>query len=93
ASLETIDIELPLVNDGEWHELWVEVPALPAGTNSALVAVGLAPPESQSGSVWIDGMAVVEWRQADLVPLDSWVAADYIQSSNGRDVTLTVAGS
>ncbi len=91
--LDTIDIELPLVSDGEWHELWVEIPVLPAGTNSALVAVGVAPPQSQAESVWIDGVAGVEWRQADLVPQPSWVVADYIQSSDARDVTLTIAAS
>ncbi|MCP3995371.1 MAG: CapA family protein [bacterium] len=90
--LETIDIELPLVNDAEWHELWVELPPLPEDANTALVGVGLAPPESQSGTVWIDGLQVIEWRSADETPEGTWVTAEYIMSSTAGERTLTIAG-
>jgi hypothetical protein len=93
ARLETIDVQLPLVNDGEWHELWVELPELPGGANSALVGIGLAPPESQSGTVWVDGLEVVEWRTADLIPSGTWVAVDYLQSPVATTVNITVAAS
>ncbi|MDJ0954859.1 MAG: CapA family protein, partial [Acidimicrobiia bacterium] len=49
SALETVDVELPLVNDGAWHEIWVDIPRPPPTTNTALVGLGLAPPESQSG--------------------------------------------
>lgn len=89
--LETVDLQLPLVNDGEWHELWVDLPDLPANANSALVGIGLAPPDSQSGTVWVDGLDVVEWRDADLIPEGAWVTTDYIAGPVARATTLTVA--
>jgi hypothetical protein len=92
TSLHTTNIELPLVNDGDWHELWVEIPALPAEANAALVGVGLSPPESQSGTVWIDGLEVVEWRSADETPRGTWVTADYVASASDTSVSLTVPG-
>ncbi len=91
AVLGTVDIELPLINDGVWHELWVDIPAPPLGANTALVAVGLAPPESQSGTVWVDGLQVIEWRAAGETPSGTWVAADYLLSDENADTTLTVA--
>ena len=92
TALESMDIALPLVNDGEWHELWVEIPEIPQNTNTALVGVGLAPPESQSGTVWFDGLEVIEWRSADKMPTGSWITADYIQSTIDLSVALTVPG-
>ncbi len=89
--LETIDLELPLVNNGEWHELWVDLPALPDGANTALVGLGLAPPESQSGTVWIDGLEVIEWRAADETPPGTWVTAEYVMGGEFTERTLTVA--
>jgi poly-gamma-glutamate capsule biosynthesis protein CapA/YwtB (metallophosphatase superfamily) len=91
--LETIDIELPLVNDAEWHELWVELPPLPEDANTALVGVGLAPPEFQSGTVWVDGLQVIEWRSADETPQGVWVTTEYIMDSEPSERALTVAGS
>jgi poly-gamma-glutamate capsule biosynthesis protein CapA/YwtB (metallophosphatase superfamily) len=91
AHLGTVDIELPLVNDGEWHELWVDVPGLPDGANAALVGVGLSPPQSQSGTVWIDGLQVVEWRQADETPAGTWVPVDYLTGTGFTEITLVTA--
>jgi poly-gamma-glutamate capsule biosynthesis protein CapA/YwtB (metallophosphatase superfamily) len=88
-AVETIDVQLPVANDGLWHELWVDLPLPPNAANSALVGVGLAPPESQSGTVWIDGLDVVEWRRADQIPDGTWVPADYVQGPAGGAVTLT----
>jgi len=90
--LESVDIPLPLVNDGEWHELWVEIPEIPQDANTALVGVGLAPPESQSGTIWLDGLEVIEWRSADSMPRGTWVTADYVQSASDMSVALTVPG-
>jgi len=92
--LGSADIELPLVNDGEWHELWVDLPELPADANAALVAVGLAPPQSQSGSVWVDGLQVIEWREASEIPAGTWVPVDYVtgDSFETRDL-VTAPGS
>lgn len=90
--LESIDVQLPLPNDGEWHRVWIDLPTLPARANSALVGVGLAPPESQSGTVWVDGFDVVEWRQADLIPEGTWVATDYIKGTSTTAVSLTITG-
>ncbi|MDJ0664855.1 MAG: CapA family protein [Acidimicrobiia bacterium] len=89
--LATADVELPLVNDGEWHELWVDLPGSPEGANTALVGVGLSPPESQSGTVWIDGLQVVEWREADEIPAGVWVNAAYVMAKDTETRTLTVA--
>ena len=88
--LDTVDVELPLRNDGEWHELWVELPAPPPAANTALVGVGLSPPESQSGTVWVDGLQVVEWRAADETPAGVWVDAAYVMSNSFETRTLTV---
>ncbi len=90
TALETVDIELPLVNDGEWHEIWVDLPTPPPTANTALVGVGLAPPESQSGTVWIDGLQVVEWRTADETPDGVWVDAAYVMGNSFETRTLTV---
>ena len=89
--LETVDVELPLVNDGEWHELWVTLPEPPQGANTALVGVGLAPPESQSGTVWIDGLQIIEWRAADETPAGVWANAAYVMSLETETRTLAVA--
>ena len=91
TALETVDIELSLVNNDQWHELWVDLPPPPAGANTALVGVGLAPPESQSGTVWIDGLQVVEWRAASETPNGVWVDAEYVTGSTFETRTLTVA--
>ena len=91
TALETVDVELPLVNDGNWHELWVDMPAPPARANTALVGVGLAPPESQSGTVWIDGLEVIEWRAGDEIPAGTWVNATYLRSSRDETRVVTVA--
>lgn len=91
--LGTVDIELPLVNDGEWHELWVDVPKLPDDANAALVGVGLSPPQSRSGTVWIDGLQVIEWRQADETPAGTWVPVDYVTGTGFTEVTLVTAPS
>jgi poly-gamma-glutamate capsule biosynthesis protein CapA/YwtB (metallophosphatase superfamily) len=88
-AVETIDVQLPVVNDGVWHELWVDLPVPPHAANSALVGVGLAPPESGSGTVWVDGLDVVEWRRADQIPEGTWVPADFIRGPAGGAVTLT----
>ncbi|MCP4966331.1 MAG: CapA family protein [bacterium] len=88
--LQTIDVQLPLVNDGVWHQISVDMPEIPAGANTALVGVGLSPPQSQSGTVWIDGLEVIEWRMADKIPQGTWVPADYVQSATHQTVTLTV---
>ena len=90
--LKTIDVQLPLVNDGKWHELWVDMPPIPPEANTALVGVGLSPPQSQSGTVWVDGLEVIEWRAADDIPPGTWVSTDYVQSTNDRSTELTVAG-
>ncbi len=92
TALDTVDLELPLVNDGEWHELWVEIPEPPPGVNTALIGIGLSPPKSQSGTVWIDGLEVIEWRWADEIPSGTWATADYVQSTRDRYVALTVPG-
>jgi len=89
--LATVDVELPLVNDGEWHELWVDSPELPPGANTALVGVGLSPPESHSGTVWIDGLQVIEWREADETPARVWVDAAYVRGAQTETRTLTMA--
>jgi hypothetical protein len=86
--LETIDVQIPLVNDGEWHELWIDLPPAPGAANAALVGVGLAPPESESGTVWIDGLRVVEWRHASRLPVGTWAQADYLRSRNTGAVKL-----
>jgi len=91
SALETVDIELPLVNNGEWHELWVDLPAPPPGANTALVGVGLAPPKSQSGTVWIDGLEVIEWRPAAETPEGVWVDPAYVLGTAFETRTLTVA--
>lgn len=90
TALEAIDIELPLVNDGEWHELWVDVPEPPAAANSALVGVGLSPPESRSGTVWVDGLQIVEWRPASTIPAGGWSNIDYLLAPDDRTVALLV---
>ena len=90
TALTTADIELPLVNDGDWHELWADLPDPPPGANAALVAVGLAPPQSRSGTVWIDGLQVVEWRPATQLPPGAWIDADYLMASESRTITLEV---
>ena len=89
--LATVDIELPLVNDGAWHELWVDIPEPPERANAALVGVGLSPPESQSGTVWIDGLQVIEWRAADETPEGTWVPVDYVIASEQTEVSLPTA--
>jgi hypothetical protein len=89
--LETVDIQLPLVNDGQWHELWVDLPEPPAAANTALVGVGLAPPQSQSGTVWIDGLEVIEWRHADDSPPGTWVRAAYVIGNEFEERTLPAA--
>jgi poly-gamma-glutamate capsule biosynthesis protein CapA/YwtB (metallophosphatase superfamily) len=91
TALASADVELPLVNDGEWHELWVDLPELPPGANTALVGVGLSPPESQSGTAWIDGMQIIEWRAADETPAGVWVDAAYVLSDTTEVRTLPVA--
>ncbi len=91
TALQTVDVELPLVNNGEWHELWVDLPTPPPAANTALVGIGLAPPESQSGTVWIDGLQVIEWRAADETPDGVWVDAAYVLSDTFETRTLTVA--
>jgi poly-gamma-glutamate capsule biosynthesis protein CapA/YwtB (metallophosphatase superfamily) len=87
------DVELPLVNDGEWHEIWVEFPDPPPGANAALVGVGLAPPESHSGTVWIDGLQVIEWRPADRIPAGTWLTAEYLRAPPGTNVELITPDS
>jgi poly-gamma-glutamate capsule biosynthesis protein CapA/YwtB (metallophosphatase superfamily) len=89
--LGSVDVQLPLVNDGQWHELWVELPEPPVEANAALVGVGLAPPESQSGTVWIDGLRVIEWRQANDIPEGTWVPVDYVMGPEYGDRTLVTA--
>ncbi len=89
--LATVDVELPLVNDAKWHELWVDLPQPPPGANTALVGVGLSPPMSQSGTVWIDGLEIIEWRDADSIPKGTWVSADYMRTETARDVAITVS--
>ena len=89
--LETVDVELPLVNNGEWQELWVDLPPPPIGANTALVGVGLAPPESGSGTVWIDGLQVIEWRSADDTPSGTWVNAAYVKATQFEERVLTAA--
>jgi poly-gamma-glutamate capsule biosynthesis protein CapA/YwtB (metallophosphatase superfamily) len=91
ARLDTVDIPLPLANDGEWHELWLDVGRPPEGANTGFFGVGLAPPESQSGTVWIDGLQVVEWRKADSMPAGTWIPTDYVRADRDRSVELTVA--
>jgi poly-gamma-glutamate capsule biosynthesis protein CapA/YwtB (metallophosphatase superfamily) len=88
--LQTVDVQLPLVNDGAWHQLSVDMPDIPTGANTALVGVGLSPPQSQSGTVWVDGLEVIEWRFADEIPRGTWVPADYVQSTREETATLTV---
>ncbi len=90
TALETVDVELPLVNNGEWHELWVDLPTPPHAANTALVGVGLAPPESQSGTVWIDGLEIIEWRAADELPEGVWIDAVYAISNEFVTRTLTL---
>lgn len=91
TELPIVEIELPLVNDGEWHEMWIELPDPPARANTTFVEVGLAPPESQSGTVWIDGLQVVEWRLADEIPAGAWIPVDYVMGSEVTERTLVVA--
>ncbi|MDJ0923686.1 MAG: CapA family protein [Acidimicrobiia bacterium] len=93
TALETVDIPLPLVNDGTWHELWVEVTDMPDAANAALFGVGLAPPESNSGTIWIDGLQVVEWHSAERLPVGTLVAADYAQATEDRTVRLIRSGT
>ena len=87
----TIDIPLPLVNDDEWHELWVELPETPEFANTALVGVGLSPPDSQSGTVWVDGLQVIEWRAASEIPTGTWVPVDYVVGDQSGPRSITVA--
>jgi poly-gamma-glutamate capsule biosynthesis protein CapA/YwtB (metallophosphatase superfamily) len=90
AVLETTDLELSLVNDGNWHELWIDMPQPPPDANTALVAVGLAPPESRSGSVWLDGLEIVEWRSAAETPPGTWSEIDYLEAPDDRTITVAV---
>ena len=89
--LGSVDVPLPLVNDDQWHELWVDLPEPPAAANAALVGIGLAPPESQSGTVWVDGLQVIEWRQADDIPAGTWVPVDYVMGSEYGERDLVTA--
>ena len=88
ASLGAVDTPIPVANDGRWHEVWVDLPQPPDGANAMFAGVGLAPPESQSGTIWVDGFSVVEWRQADQVPEGVWMAADFIARDIAGSITL-----
>jgi poly-gamma-glutamate capsule biosynthesis protein CapA/YwtB (metallophosphatase superfamily) len=88
SAVETVDIEIPMVNDGEWREIWLDLPPAPGNVNTALVGVGLAPPESQSGTVWYDGLQVIEWRHAGRLPIGTWALADYLRSPSTGAVEL-----
>ncbi len=91
TALETVDLPLPLVNNDTWHEIWIDLPEPPEDGNAALVGVGLAPPESRSGTVWVDGLEIVEWRPAAMNPEGAWTRVDYLLATEDRTVTLTVA--
>ncbi len=69
----------------------MDLPQPPPGANTALVGVGLPPPTSQSGTVWIDGLEIIEWRDADSIPNGTWVSADYMRTETARDVAITVS--
>lgn len=92
TQVNSVELPIPVPNDSNWHELWLDVPVPPAGGNSADVAIGLAPPESQSGTIWVDGLQFIEWRRAAQMPQGSWVRADYLISDAATTRTLTTAG-
>jgi poly-gamma-glutamate capsule biosynthesis protein CapA/YwtB (metallophosphatase superfamily) len=89
--LDSVELQVPVPNDDTWHEVWLELPAPPEAANSVDVAIGLAPPESQSGTIWVDGLQFVEWRDTDSMPPGSWTRADYLLAEDDTTVPLTTA--
>jgi poly-gamma-glutamate capsule biosynthesis protein CapA/YwtB (metallophosphatase superfamily) len=93
AHLGEVDVPIPAVNDGAWHEYWLELPEPPPGATAMFAGVALQPPESHSGTIWFDGFAVVEWRAADQMPEGVWARADYLSTDRPGVFSVTVPAS
>ncbi len=93
ARLGEVDVPIPAVNDGVWHEYWVDLPNPPPGATAMFAGIALQPPESQSGTIWVDGFEVVEWKAADRLPDGVWARADYLRADRPGVYTVTVPAS